>query len=346
MIRPDRTRSPKVQSLALAALLSVVAACQSNGSGQPHEPDFDPRLEGTMEQLRQAIMAGEDEMAGYILNNLRALEPDEVTLEALSNYQDVLDGRALCRQLEVQLVLRPTAAADGELELQALVRNNSPQQVTLKVPSVELTRGSRALNERGQLLSSASRRFSDALAGFSVGAGQVETAILFSYPANMTTEILAQEERWTATGRAPFVEVEGRALPAKALAFLPGEKSLLAAFLPASTVEATAASEFLAREGVFDREDGSFLPPLLERVVRLQSKDRRAAFEALAQHAPSWNDAQLSRVIPALRWLTRADVPAARPKAWRALLADGWPETKVPESDDPIESGRLILPGN
>jgi hypothetical protein len=298
-----------------------------------------------MEQLRGAIQAGEDEMAGYILANLRALEPDEVTLEALDRYQDVLDGRAVCRGLDVQLKLRGSAERPGELDLIAHVVNSGDQRVVLQIPSVELTRTSRALNERGQLLTGASRRFSDALSDFAVEAQSAGQAVLLSYPANMTEEILAQDERWTATGRTPFVAVEGRPLPAKALTYAPGEKALLAAFLPASTVEAAAAAEFLAREGVFEREDGSFLPPLLERVVRLRRADRRPAFEALASQAPDWNDEQLSRVIPALRWLTDADVPASRPDAWRQLLADGWPELTRPRSDDPVESGRLILPG-
>lgn len=298
-----------------------------------------------MEQLRGAIQAGEDEMAAHILANLRALKPDEVTLEALDRYQDVLDGRAVCRSLEVKLMLRGSVERTGELELLAHVVNSGDQPVVLKIPSVELTRTSRALNERGQLLTAASRRFTDALADFTVEAQSAQEAVMLSYPANMTGEILAQDERWTASGRTPFIAVDGRTLPAKALAYIPGDKALLAAFLPASTVAPAAAAEFLAREGVFEREDGSFLPPLLERVVRLRRSDRSAAFESLASQASAWNDEQLSRVIPALRWLTDADVPASRPAAWRQLLADGWPEIPGPSSADPVRSGRLILPG-
>lgn len=298
-----------------------------------------------MEQLRGAIQAGEDEVAARILSNLRALTPDEVTLEALNRYQDVLDGRAICRRLEVKLKLRSSVERPGELDLLAHVANTGDQRVVLQIPSVELTRTSRALNERGQLLTTASRRFSDALADFAVEAQSAQEALLLSYPAHMTGEILAQDERWTANGRTPFIAVDGRTLPAKALAYTPGEKALLAAFLPASTVEPAAAGEFLAREGVFEREDGRFLPPLLERVVRLRRSDRSAAFESLASRASAWNDEQLSRVIPALRWLTDADVPASRPAAWRQLLADGWPEITDPSSADPVESGRLILPG-
>lgn len=346
MARPShRPRTALAALLALPLAVLPLGSCQSGAGPEPYEPDFDPRLEGAMEQLRNAIQAGEDEMAGYILGNLRALEPDDVTLEALDRYQDVLDGRAACRALDVQLTLRGSTALPGQLDLIARVTNNGDQRVVLQIPSVELTRSSRALNERGQLLTGASRRFSDALSDFAVEAGATSDALLLSYPANMTEKILAQDERWTAIGRTPFVAVDERPLPAKALVYLPGEKSLLAAFLPASTVEASAASEFLTREGVFEREDGSFLPPLLERVVRLRRADRRAAFEALAKQAPDWNDEQLARVVPALRWLTDADVPASRPEAWRQLLADGWPEVTRPDSDDPVESGRLILPG-
>jgi hypothetical protein len=339
----SRFRAPVLGAGLLAAL--TVTSCQSDRTLANPQADFDPRLEGAMEQLRQAIQAGEDEMASYILSNLRALEPDEVTLEALQRYQDVLDGRAVCRTLDVRLLLRGDEARAGNLELVAQVRNTGDQRVILQVPSVELTRTSRALNERGQLLSGASRRFSDGLSDLAVEAGTTQLAVLLSYPVNMTGEILAQDERWTATGRTPFLEVDGRPLPAKAIEYVPADKSLLAAFLPASAVEAAAASEFLAREGVFEREDGSFLPPLLERVVRLQPEDRKAAFEALANQAPSWNDDELARVVPALRWLTDADVPDSRPEAWRRLLAEGWPETSDPDRDGPLGSGRLILPG-
>lgn len=350
---PPAARSSSCSGIALvgALLAALLAAC---AGGTPDDEFIDPSaiviplgrpgerptpelaaFEPAFAALGDALEAHDDALARRVLDGILARGPEGRALEVARIYDKILRGRALLESVAMELELRPVDGDAYAFDVVLVVRNRSSAPLVLRTTPPSLNRLSVGVTPEGV----ESRRRA------SVVAHALEELVL---PASGELEVrlgrdraaifgmLALRERWWLETRNGEVEVDGDVLPALATQVVSAEDSWLAPFLPTEPVEPSELVRYASGPEIFE-------PPLMERAVRIDPARRGEALELLAEAMREWDDVRVLEVVPALRWLARAEVTGAELAFWRRWSATGILSPAGPEQDVAPSTG-LVLP--
>ncbi|MEM7305730.1 MAG: hypothetical protein AAF682_03625 [Planctomycetota bacterium] len=293
----------------------------------------DPAFLPAFDALQAAVADGEDALARRILDGILARRPPAHLLEFARGYERILDGRAVVRSVDLRLASEPV---DGsrDFRLVLLGRHSRAEDVVLHLPPSTLRHTVVGVDPAGNESRRLATETTHALSRLVLPAGEPVRLPLLDYELALGAA-LAVRERWTLELHSGEVQVGERWLPAQNPPVEAVERTRNAPFLPLAPVEPAELVRYVGARSVF-------LPPLLERAVRIAPERREEALDLLTPHVIELAERDPERVemiSPALRWLARTGRPGNLPVAWAA-----WFESRrdgVPESGP---GGRLDLP--
>jgi len=300
-----------------------------------------------LDALRAAVADDEDDTARAILNGLRARAPRERSVQGLLDaFERVLQGRALVRSLELDLASERVTPPEGQaapdqdapappprFRLVLEAHHAQPEPLTFRLPPAVLEHLVVAIDPRGVQTKSLEER---PLAAFDELTIEPHTTLrlpLFEYDLPLGGA-LALRDQWAVRMHAGSVIAGSEELPAARISSALCEQTVLAPFLPHQPLEPSVLAEYVQREHVY-------LPPLLERTVRIPSERRDEALSLLAPIVERFQrerPTRLQEILPALSWLLHStdggdDVVST-------LLARGWEAGRGKAAS----AGDLVLP--
>jgi hypothetical protein len=258
--------------------------------------------------------AHEDELARQILERLLARRPDAATRAYAETFGRILDGRALARDLQLELVASSVLADPDKVRLELAVRHGRAADVTFRGGPGTLRVLLTGVDEQGS-----EQRVSRAVA--------VPAAARLDLPAQRTAVLdlgefevsgernLALQADWQLELRAGTLSLAGSEYPANDLPVRPATTLRLAPWLSSAPIPPDALAAYV-------RGGGRAAPALMERAVRVGIDEREAALDALCAPALELPQIELLLLVPALRWLSGRRELGADPVAWQRWLAE------------------------
>ena len=336
-MRPGRAQSARRWGGAGSLLLALAggwAACAAPtvpGPGPqaaPQERRYDERFEPAFAELRTALAAHDDELAGRILERILARRPDADTLAYAETFGRILVGRRLARELELELVPSSVVADPAQVRLELVARHPRGETLVYRGGPPTLRVLLTGVDPLGT-----EQRVSRALALPQIARLEVppEGAVLdLGEFAVDGTRNLALQADWELVLRAGTLTLGDEEYPANELAVRPARTLRLAPWLPTAPVAADALAEYVA-------EGGRAMPALMERAVRVGLEQREEALDALTAPALDLPRVDLALLVPALRWLSGRRDLGAEPRAWQRWLDERAAERAAGTRDPALE---------
>lgn len=340
-------------------------------AGGPVAPgDLDERFVPALEVVLAALSAGNDPVARRALDGLLARGPEGATLEFALSLDQVLAGRAtaasLDLRLEIEFVSEPgrgegtrihvdLALERGEaLELELLAPRLVRQAVAVDALGTERRwreEVSVAALERIRLVPPPANdggpapdrdSLADPESGLETdppaGGHRVSARIDGGFHPLPRDGALAVREVWRLETRGGWARIDGQRLPLRRIGPARVEAVHLSSLLPGEPLDAAPLIEFLGRSAPFLRPREEYLPPLMERAVRIPPERRPQAVADLARALPELSDDRLRAALPALRWVAADPRPGMSVSAWRR-----WFDTRARMRREPGREA-LFLP--
>jgi len=351
------------RALACAAVLLHLAACSGTGergaSGTKAPNDGAPapaaeserqvgaRFAPSLEALRSAVEAGDDELARALIAHADSLGPDESTWQFVRAYERILDGRAAVKHLVLELdcLSEPPEKLPGDVQpgaqawrLVLRARNTSAEAIQLRPGPASLHTNRTDLDRRGAVSSTQVTRSFDSLKSIEVGPNaqvEIELARFFLAPP---AGLLALSMDFELELRSGVLERDGRELPAMHLAVAPARAARHAEDLPEGTL--TPAELFAASAGLTESDE------LLALAVRTDPGPAGSGLLELERSVSGLVSTRLELWLPALRWLAGPDVPkdVDLARAWlkrrgeAAMPGAPKPSLVLPRAAAPVEN--------
>ena len=316
--------------LVAAALHSLVlASCGSAPASDDEGPSTAPVVVDVNGPERQLVSAGfepafravqgaledgEDELARRILDGLLARRPRGDDLEVAEAFGRVLRGREIVRALDLRLVSEPAEEA-GLFRLSLLATQHTDASLELQLPPANLRHVRSGIDPDGFEQTEVETRLLHDLNGLILPPGRQLRIELTEYSVPMG-RCMARRDRWLLDVLSGDVIDATGSCPASGVRVEPCERTFLASFLSATAVDPALLVEYLLRNELY-------LPPLLERAVRIAPGRRE---EALAALLPALRDPRnaderrMAKILPALRWLAGTGEPGASAESWIEYL--------------------------
>lgn len=323
-VRRPGLAAPFVAGLALALL---VVGCTSTpgeeGAGERVEfevrapqtpPATSPAFAPAFEALRGALEDGEEEVARRALEAILARGPEGADLDLARDFERILHGRELVSALELSLATED-AGGPGRHRLVLEARHDGLEPIRLRLPPGKLHHQRVSVDPDGFEQREAQIHIVDQFSSWSIPPREAVRLPLIEYSVPLG-RAMAVKEAWDLELLSGEVSDAAGSAPAAHLEVTPCHRTLLASFLPTAPVEPEVLVEYLQREELY-------LPPLMERAVRIPADRRREALagvlpilEALGEDS----DARMAKITPALRWLAGTREPGVRADAWVRYL--------------------------
>ncbi len=319
----------RIGAMALRFLLLAGAACVAPREGGELEGDLEPHFQHALEQLGRAVAADDDAVARRILGGILARRPTGRALELALEFDAVLDGRDLARDLVLELRVESSGDAQNPSHQLSLVcRSPATLPIRLDLPPPTLEQVTTWAFAAGTEQRMVENRTLYEFPGAVVPPGTDLVLDLGGHAAPLRNAI-ARRDHWRMTTRSGTVQLGERSLPLRAPVVRSCEAVALAPFLPGGTVEPEVLVEYVRRETIA-------LPPLMERAVRIAPSRGSEAIALIAGIVSELDDERLSTIAPALRWLSHTARLGADPRAWRRALESGGADVvSVPGLDLP-----------
>ena len=336
-----RKRLPRAAILLTG--LALLPACGGTGEPMPERVilarhaearrNVAPAFLAAFDALHATIEDGEDVVARQILDSILARRPPAHLVEFAQGYERILDGRALVRDVELKLVSERVGGSELDHRLVFEASHRRQGDVVLHIPPSSLRRNLVGIDPAGNESKSLSTEVTRILENMTVPAGEVVRIPLLDYELPVGGG-LAIRERWTLDLRAGQFEHNGETLPAQNPPVAAAERTRIARFLPTDAVDPAELLRYVRAEEVY-------LPPLIERAVRIDPERRDETLDLLTPEVlrlAEEDPERLERIAPALRWLARTGRHGNQASLWSA-----WFEARA-NPDDPIDSPVLDLP--
>ena len=323
-------RGPR--GILVAAALSSLLALASCGSAPPGVDDgpsttpvvvdlggpggrlVSAGFEPAFRAIQGALEDGEDELARRVLDGVLARRPRGDDLEVAQAFGRVLRGREIVRALDLRLVSEPGEEA-GVFRLSLLARQDTGGPLELRLPPAKLRHVRTGVDPDGFEQTEVETRLVHELDGLTLPPGLSLRIPLTEYTVPMG-RCMARRDRWLLDVLSGDVVDATGLCPASDVRVVPCERTFLASFLSATPVEPAALVEYLQR-------DELYLPPLLERTVRIAPGRRAEALDALLpvlRDPRNADELRMAKILPALRWLAGTGEPGADAESWIAYL--------------------------
>lgn len=297
-------------------------------SGVP--PEFVPALEA----VQVALAEGDELNARRALLRLLARQPEGRTLELARGFERILDGRERIGWLDWRLEAAEDPERPGSYDLVLVASQQGPERLVLRSGGARLRVTQYAVDPDGH-----ERR------------GSRRDAVPFPSELELPTEgelrlPIADLSLEPPTGVLAFSSVfDFELLPGE---FVEDERHLPVQTVPVESLEIVRLAGELSAAPLDPGElvayvdrGHIFVPALLERTVRILPGRRAEALDGLTPVVERLNIVELELLVPALRWLSRSDVPGGDPEAWRRWLRERGARGALAE-EPPRE--RLLLP--
>lgn len=319
--------------LAMAGAGSSCAAPPVDEAELAEEPRerYDGRYEPAFAALREAMDAHQDEEARRIVERILARRPDARTRAHAETFVRILDGRALARDLELTLVPSSIPADLGKVRLELVARHPRPETLVYRGGPATLRVLLTGIDVQGSEQRVSRALALPALARLEVPAAGTTVVDLGEYEVSGTGNLALQAD-WEIVLRAGTLTLGREDYPANELPVRPAATVRLADWLPGAPIPARALADYVA-------SGGRALPAILERAVRVDLQAREQALDALSGPALELPAPELTRLVPALRWLSGRREMGFDPEAWRA-----WFASRARDRSKPGERPALELP--
>lgn len=328
--------------LALAAL-GVLVACSAHAprGSAPAEPtpaQVSPANAAIFVALQGALEDGEDQLARSIVASLRArpLTPRED--ELARSAERVLDGRALVRSLDLELVSEPADLAGGTAyRLVLCARSSARVPVVLSLPPADLKRSRSAIDADGLEGLEFESRTTRALENLELAPSEERRIELLAYELPLG-RALGLRERWRCQTRSGEIRSGGEVFPAARVEVRGCERERLSPLVAGAPA---APAELLS---LLEGPEPASSRALLDTALRIDPALRPETLRLLApvvERLAFESPERVEASEPALRWLTGNRDLGRDPRGWAAYLrlrAEPLPATPVP--------GELDLPGS
>ena len=295
------------------------------------ERRFDERFAPAFAQLHAALDAHDDELAARLLERILARRPDALTRAHAETFGRILTGRALARDLELELVPSSVLDDPAKVRLELVARHPRADELVFRGGPGTLRVLLTGVDPVGteQRVSRALALPATARIGVPPGRGAVLDLGEFEVSG---TRNLALQADWELTLRSGTLRLGGEEYPANELVVRPAVTLRMAPWLPTAPVAPAALAEYVAG-------GGRAMPALMERAVRVDLDQRPAALDALIGPALALPRDELALLVPALRWLSGRRDLGAEPRAWQR-----WLDERATARAAPASPGALDLP--
>jgi hypothetical protein len=260
--------------------------------------------------LRGALNDGEDDVARRVLEGILTRRPEGADLELTHGFEQILRGREIVGHLEFTLRIED-AGAGGRQRLVLEATHGGEEPILLQLPPGKLSCRRIAVDPDGFERREAQTQLIDHFSSWRIVPGERVRLPLLEYSVPMG-RAMAVKESWGLELLSGEVSDPRGSAPAAHLKVLPCDQTRLASFLPTDPVEPQVLIDYLRREEIY-------LPPLMERAVRIPPERRREALALLLpmlEATEEGADQRMVRITPALRWLAGTKEPGVRAEAW------------------------------
>lgn len=290
----ERARSPRAGALEAAVARAEVA---------PFEAAFS--------ELAAALADRDDAVARRVVDRVLALGPRGAALARAQAFERVVRGRETIAGLALRLEVAPAEPA-GTYEIALEVASALREPVEIECPASSLTYLAIGVEPSGIEQRSARRTATDALARLRIEPGG-EVRLPLGRVQIVVAGLVAARGRFELEVAPGMLERAGERLPAGRVDVEPCEVVRLDPRIPPGAVEPEELARYVER-------GAPSIAALLERAVRVEPGRRAESLARIAPLCAIFPDADLERVVPALRWLSgRRDLQGAA--AWRRFLS-------------------------